>query len=370
VSALRGHAERLGGWLAADALPLWWRAGADRTVGGFHEGLELDGRPTLAPRRARVQARQVYVYAAAGGLPWGGESREAVEHGLDFLLGRYRRPDGLLRTLVAADGAPADETAMLYDQAFGLFALAAARKIAPDRADLEPAALGILAALEAGRRHAAGGFVEEGAAPYQANAHMHLFEACLAWREVSDAPVWDALADEIAALALTRFIDPAGGFLREFFDADWRPAPGDAGRLIEPGHQFEWAWLMERWSRLRGRADARTAAERLYAAGLAGVDRARGVAIDGLWDDLTVRDLGARLWPQTERLKATLALAADDVAEVQAAVDGLALYLDVPLRGLWRDKLRPDGAFVEEFAPASSFYHIACAILALREAAG
>ena len=44
------------------------------------------------------------------------------------------------------------------------------------------------------------------------------------------------------------------------FDADWRPLAGLTGRLVEPGHQFEWAWLLERWSRLRGRADATTCA--------------------------------------------------------------------------------------------------------------
>jgi mannose/cellobiose epimerase-like protein (N-acyl-D-glucosamine 2-epimerase family) len=42
--------------------------------------------------------------------------------------------------------------------------------------------------------------------------------------------------------------------------------------------------------------------------------------------------------------------------------EGLLQYLRTPVPGLWRDKLKPDGAFVEEAAPASSFYHIVCAI--------
>jgi mannose-6-phosphate isomerase len=40
----------------------------------------------------------------------------------------------------------------------------------------------------------------------------------------------------------------------------------------------------------------------------------------------------------------------------------LALYLDVDTPGLWRDRSLPGGGFVEEPAPASSLYHIACAI--------
>ena len=48
-----------------------------------------------------------------------------------------------------------------------------------------------------------------------------------------------------------------------------------------------------------------------------------------------------------------------------AAARGLLKYLDTPLRGLWRDKMNVDGTFVEEPAPASSFYHIVCAIAEL-----
>ena len=44
------------------------------------------------------------------------------------------------------------------------------------------------------------------------------------------------------------FIDAHNGALHEFFDADWNPAPGIEGRIVEPGHQFEWAWLLLRWA--------------------------------------------------------------------------------------------------------------------------
>ena len=82
-----------------------------------------------------------------------------------------------------------------------------------------------------------------------------------------------------------------------------------------------------------------------------------------LWDDLSVRDPMARLWPQTERLKAALLF--DDEAEAIAAANGLFRYLEVSVRGLWRDKLNPDGSWVEEPAPASSFYHVMGAVLPL-----
>ena len=167
----------------------------------------------------------------------------------------------------------------------------------------------------------------------------------------------------MAELALGRFIDPETGVLREFFDADWGALEGEAG-LVEPGHQFEWAWLLQRWGAMRSDARGPSTARRLYAVGLRGVDPAREVAMNALWDDLSVRDGMARLWPQTERLKAALILGED--ADAVSAARGLARYLQTPARGTWRDKMRPDGGFVDEPSPATSLYHLMGAVLALQ----
>ncbi|RZA10490.1 MAG: hypothetical protein EOP02_34300, partial [Proteobacteria bacterium] len=44
---------------------------------------------------------------------------------------------------------------------------------------------------------------------------------------------------------------------------------------------------------------------------------------------------------------------------------GLQLYLRTPKAGLWYDKQVTTGTMVQEPAPASSFYHIVCAIVEL-----
>jgi mannose-6-phosphate isomerase len=92
------------------------------------------------------------------------------------------------------------------------------------------------------------------------------------------------------------------------------------------------------------------------------------LAVGALWSDLRVRDSGARLWAQTEYLKAAITFGDD--AEALRAAQGLALYLQTSRRGTWRDKLRADGSFVEEPAPATSFYHLMGAILPLRARLG
>jgi mannose/cellobiose epimerase-like protein (N-acyl-D-glucosamine 2-epimerase family) len=368
--------DDLKAWALEHAFPIWWDVGADKVNGGFFEKIALDGTPVEAPRRARVQPRQIYSYAVAGLLGWDGPWKQALEHGLDFYLAKYRRPDGFMRTLVASDGSPLDDKVDLYDQAFGLFGLAMASSVLPERADLPALATGLRDALHATLKHPVAGFEESvpRTLPLLSNPHMHLFEASLAWVEAGGDARWRATADEIAELALAKFIDPVSGGLREYYDGDWNPAPGVEGRIIEPGHQFEWAWLLLRWGQLAGRDDATAAALRMIEIGQGpGVDPARGVAIFALLDDMSVHDDIARLWAQTEQIKAGV-LAGQVTRDPRwwaTAADGaeaLLKYFDVPVKGLWRDKLRADGTFVDEAAPASSFYHIVCAILELDRA--
>lgn len=345
-------------WLREAALPLWADAGVEPASGGFREALSWTGAPHDPRYRARVQARQAFVYATAATDGIAGPWRDVSERAFDGFVDRARRHDGLFAAILNPDGTPRDGAAYLYEQAFVLLAAAALGR--------EDLALSVRSALDA-FRHDAGGFQEVGERPFQANAQMHLFEAALAWEAAGGDAGWAAMADGLAELALTRFIDPDSGALSEFFDRDWRRLSGEGG-LIEPGHQFEWAWLLDRWGVARGRAEARTVARRLFEVGRLGFDPGRNVAVDALADDLTVRDAGARLWPQTEHLKAALSLG-EAAAALQGA-NGLAAYLDTPARGVWRERMRADGSFIEEPSPATSFYHLFLAIRELARTAG
>lgn len=357
-------------WLVRDAYPLWAGLGPDRDHGGWHDQLDLAGVPVAGPRRARVQARQAWTFAQAPRFGWDGDWRGAMRRGLDVLDHRFRRPDGLYRGLVPAAGQPSDE-AELYDQAFVLLALAAACQAGEPGADV--AAERLLGQLAP---HPGGGFKELSGPALLANPNMHLFEAFLAWSEIGGGTVWQALADRQAQLAHSRLIDHDTGALSEDFGPDWTVPDDPAQRRVEPGHQFEWAWLLLKWRHSAGRAqDLRLALHLIGLAEQCGVDRVRGVAVNELDGDLEARDLSARLWPQTERLKANVAAAAvTDAAAcwdaAESAARAILRYLDVPRRGLWRDRLDAAGDFVEEPVPASTFYHLVLAIRELDAAVG
>jgi mannose-6-phosphate isomerase len=369
---LHENVSRFNDWLLDKALPLWWQRGSD-PEGGFHELLGLNGLPLSdSKRRARVQARQSYSYALAGKLGWNGPWKQAAPHGIDHLIRHYRQADGQFCTLLSAHGEVLDSSCLLYDQAFALLAMAAVFEALPERTDLRDMAHALFARIKAARQHSEGGFIESTSHKFISNPHMHLLEALLAWRELEPGTFWDLHADEIVKLCLTKFIDSASGFLREHFDEKWNPAAGSLGHVVEPGHQFEWAWLLVRWGRLRGDAGAIAAAQRLFDNGLRGVDPARDAAVHALSDEFLVTVPTARLWAQTERIKSALILAeAGNERLLGEAIKGarcLWRYLDTPVAGLWRDRFELDGTFVEEPSPASSFYHIICCIACLNDA--
>jgi mannose/cellobiose epimerase-like protein (N-acyl-D-glucosamine 2-epimerase family) len=71
-------------WLFERALPLWWEVGADHARGGFHEAIDLDGKPVAHPHRARTIARQAFSYCEAGRLSWNGPWQQAAQHALRY----------------------------------------------------------------------------------------------------------------------------------------------------------------------------------------------------------------------------------------------------------------------------------------------
>ena len=94
-----------------------------------------------------------------------------------------------------------------------------------------------------------------------------------------------------------------------------------------------------------------------------GLDPATGGVLDELASDGTVLAAGARLWPQTERLRAEFLRADATEAHQLAALRGLSSYIRPD--GLWHERRLADGSWSMQPAPASSLYHLTGAILSV-----
>ena len=359
-------------WLTMDCLPLWGTVGVDAD-GSFYERLNFDGRPDLASvRRMRVQARQLYVYSEAAVRGWWPQARSVADAGFDALLrdcwARDGKP-GFLHTL-GPDKVPLDLKRDTYDQAFGLFALAWYYKLtaAPRALELAHDILDLLQNDLADRVN--GGFFESvpPALPRRSDPHMHLLEATLEWSQISDDTRFLKVASNMVMLFKDRFFDRKTGSLREYFSADLSPAEGAAGRVVAPGHHFEWSWLLA-WAQRQGAGEARSEADTLYDHAVRhGLDR-RGFAIDECDPEGRPVRQSRRAWPQTELIKAHLNRARQgdpDAADAAGRVtlNFLDTYLATDVRGLWMDQFDSAGAGMTDAAPASTLYHV---VVALRE---
>ena len=373
-------ADQIGTWLTRQALPLWSRAGLDDRDGGFFDNLTLNGDPVSdAAKRLRVQARQIHVFSHAHVLGWTPETGQiaplaAAAEGFDFMTRHYWRDDpGGFVYAVDRGGAIADPRVELYEQAFALFACAWYGRASGDGAakDWADRVLTFIEAHLADAEH--GGYFENLSRdlPRRQNPHMHLLEALLALHHADgdDAPL--RRARRLVALFRQRFFDAETGTLGEFFDAGWNPADGTAGQIVEPGHHFEWTWLLHHYGAASD-DDCTAAADALYRfAERHGIDREPGATQGLVFDSLLRRgvdlDDNTRLWGLAEAIKAQTArieFAADD--DARGRLDDLldrvfACHL-MNGTGLWREHLARDGTALRNTVPATSLYHLFLAL--------
>jgi mannose-6-phosphate isomerase len=363
----RAAAASLRDWLFEAALPLWWEIGADPR-GGFHEQIDLSGRPVDLPQRTRTIARQAFSYCEAGKLGWPGPWRTAARHALEYFYQHYFIADGTVVAAVGRDSRVADARFDLYEQAFALLALASAHQSFPDEPQWRARALTLRDRLRSDFAHPLGGYREDrtgGIEPLRANPHMHLLEAALAWEMIDSDPAWAEIADAVVKLCLERFVDPDSGAVREFFSLEWTPSPGTRGRIAEPGHQYEWAYLLARWAEFKQCPRPGAIVRMIAFADAHGLDAAQGVAINALLTDGSIHDPATRLWPQAERIRA-YSVVSSCAARLPEAIAGLSRHFATTAPGLWIERFDADGAPVEAPSPATSLYHIVGAVAALK----
>jgi mannose/cellobiose epimerase-like protein (N-acyl-D-glucosamine 2-epimerase family) len=366
AKALRSAAS----WLSEQALPYWAGTGQDGPH-GFVEHLALDGAtPSVHVKRLRVQARQIYVFSHAY-LNGYGPGIDAARNGWRFVREHAWIPgEGWVRAL-ARDGAVLDPTIDLYDHAFMLLGLAWWIQ-----ASGEDAGSWAERTLEAVDRHLAtsegvGWWSEQGAKKaLLQNPHMHLLEGCLAMHATTSAGIFRQYAERVLELFDECLFEATTGTVAEYFDDSWHRAEGPRGQaMIEPGHHYEWVWLLAEASQWI--PSSTTHIDELFAfAERFGCDPEYGLVYDQVLQDGSPVKRSHRLWPNTEALKAHLArfelcgkISPDRLGCILGNL--FTYYLGSPTPATWIDQLDADRVPAVTKIPASSMYHIHMALAEL-----
>lgn len=367
---LRTASERFSHWVQYDALPLWMKQGIEPHTRAHYERLtHLGDADTGCDVRVRVQARQMFVYSFAHFKGW-------CEDAFPLVDGIWKFVDQVTAHPSARDGYThlmnhrfqvIDSKQDLYDHAFFLLAYTWIYKAFGKRSALQRV-YELVAYLDDRWGSPIGGWQE---GDYEAdirrqNPHMHLFEAFLNLYSVTGDAAWIARASELFGLFQTRFYDPDTHTLREYFTLDWQPLAGPQGNIVEPGHMFEWVWLLRWYERLSGRPVGRYA-DAMYNKALAiGVSHPTELIFDETDADGQVLKSSKRCWPITELIKANIAQARAGHCEAEEhaaqAIDKLfEFFLCAQRPGAYVDQLGEDDKVLVGVAPASTLYHLVVA---------
>ena len=367
---------RLDAWLLEHVCGFW----ATRIVdgrGGFFEKLDAVGKPiTTVNRGVLTQARLTYVFSHAYVLSRDEKLLHAAEHGFDFLFQTSpgaESEDGWPH-ISTSDGQVVDESRDAYDHAFIIFSMAWYYR-ATGKQQAISLAEGAYGYMEKYLTDALnGGFFEEGGVqklPRRQNPHMHLLEATLAMYDTTKLDYWLERSNRLVALFENQFFDYDSGSLGEFFNENWSPAPGHAGEWREPGHLFEWVWLLFEYHRLSGEERVIPLADRLFQfATRFGIDTRgplSGFVFNGVDRRGNLLEDAKLLWPQTEYIKANVARARwlGDEAAGQMALAHLKQMREHYFKmdgATWYNELSRTGEPLNDETPARILYHVFLAV--------
>ncbi|MCL6417230.1 AGE family epimerase/isomerase [Aestuariirhabdus sp. Z084] len=377
----RDQLARIDHYLFDRLLPLWRDNGIDRQHGGFYERLDSQLQPlSVDTKRLLVQCRQIFVYSLAFISNRQKEDAEAAKQGFSFLQQHFLdRAQGGWFFSVHNDGRVRDSAKDAYGHAFVLFACAYYYRAFKDEYALQIAFETSQCLLQQLTDTEGGGFFEAAESdwkPRQAirrqNPHMHLLEAFVALYQNDPSDnrfFYQAQADNILQLFGEYFFDDTTDTLGEFFNDQWCPDNGQ-GHRIEPGHHYEWYWLLSTYDQSQANPILRQQAEALYAwADRYGCDSEHGGIFNEVDRNGRILDDAKRIWPVTECLKARalryqLLHEAQDLHKLCELLDYLfAYYLQED--GRWHEYLNRDNSPKPYDLPGSTGYHI---VLGLMEA--
>jgi mannose/cellobiose epimerase-like protein (N-acyl-D-glucosamine 2-epimerase family) len=303
-------------------------------------------------------------------LGWEGDARAVLEHCFTTLTTTGWHAEGGWFHLWNPDGTVKDPQRDTYDQCFVLLALAWLWKATkwPEARIWAERTIAYMDDHLVDRAN--GGFYESSLRlDYRrANPHMHYLEAMQAWYEVTGERAFLDRAQTAVELFKSVFFNPENWSVTEHFERDWSVRKDKPAR-IEPGHHYEWVWLLLRQARFAGQPELKEYCRKLYATSHAfGHARGTDAVCDSMAPDGSEMLGTARLWCQTEALKAGLlaraeGLPGDETLFIRMLDVIFNRYLTTPAPGGWYDQIDPNGRVISKHMPTSTFYHVFCALV-------
>lgn len=340
-------------------LPIWRGPGFNAALGLPCEAVGHDHRPLPAVRyRAMACARQLFVFSQAGDVAHADVLFDALRHYFHDTQrgGWFYSVDGA--------GAPLDTTKDLYTHAFVVFACAeylvrSGNRDALDVMNETSAQIVDRFAAHGGLLNAAldAGFSTVTGTPVQ-NPLMHLTEAWLA--------AHDATRDAAFATSLTRLVEAiARAFVHRPTGCIAELPSGSVDNRLEPGHQFEWFYLVRRAAVLLGQSDLDAALTRAFDfAETHGIDHATGGVYASLDEAGAITDSAQRIWAQTEYLRA-LATKGDAAANARLPQQ-IERFRERFLRSDgWIESMTAEGKIMRAEMPSTTPYHLATSYASL-----
>ncbi|WP_373236314.1 AGE family epimerase/isomerase [Cohaesibacter celericrescens] len=297
-----------------------------------------------------------------------------------FLMSALQDDDGGFRFAVAPDGTPIDTPAArlrrTYDQSFVLLALCTLQKADPQtvpQTQIDTCWSFIETVLH---DHKTGALWEDdqmgrcGPKPddlRSQNPHMHMLEATLQAYEMSGDILWLQRAGQLVSIAEQFFIDGETGAIREFVGHDLVPMNTPDGTRREPGHQFEWDWLLRRYAGFSHEEQPRRHASRMrafaenYCVSKSGP--MAGAPYDAVDAAGAIMEESHLLWPLTEAGKTYALLfietksqaAADRAQSLAKMIFTHYVRSDIPA---WINQLAPNGDVLWNEGLSRLLYHI------------
>lgn len=189
------------------------------------------------------------------------------------------------------------------------------------------------------------------------NPHMHLLEGYLAAYKVTQESAYKDEIKKLLVLMSSRFFDPQSSSLIEYFDQDWS-VHETLGVGIEPGHHFEWVWLLHQVDEIFPEIPYLEIANALWKKACAyGVDEKGGIYNQIHARTGEVLDAEKRIWPITEYLKALCLHQVQPSEKINEALQFLFKhYLETD--GSWNEYLDAQNNPKMHPLPGTTSYHI------------